>query len=122
MPSDFKVEALIDHVVIFFLVELVQAGGTMGYVGFNFIEFFQNAHLNPVVAKVPFVQFPAQDFFIHLLQLAQREFLRQQFKSYGLIPDLSLQPFMGCLQDQIMVESQFGNFVQFKPCGIAGIR
>ena len=84
-----EIEALANQPVVLLLGEAVQPGGSMGHVGFDLVQLGEDAHLQNLLPEVPLIQRAVQHGLVQVLQLAERELRRQQFKADRLIPHLA---------------------------------
>src|SRR6266545_3563237 len=116
-----EVETFSDHTIIFLLVEPIQARCAVADVGFDLVKLLQNFHAEDFFPEVPLVQFLIQNLLVNALQATKGKLFRQQFKTNGLVGDLSTQTIMGHLQNDVVIEGQVRHVVDAEPGSISGI-
>src|SRR3954471_15820577 len=93
----------------------------MGYIGLDLVCFFHDLHAEYLFAEVAFVEFAIEDHFVNVLQLAQRELLRQELETDRLILHLGSHALVRCDEDSLVVECEVGQVVNWEPGRIASI-
>ena len=79
-------------------------------------------HLLHVLPEIPFVKLFMQHRFIQCLELAQSEFLGEQFKADVMAFQLILECFDGSIKDAVVVEGKGANLIDVDPTHAAGKR
>ena len=89
--SEQKVEGVAFEALVLLAVELVELGGLVGHTLLLFLQFHQDAAAHDLAPEVALVERRAEDGLVEFLQMAQGEFLRQQFKTDRLHAGLVLE-------------------------------
>jgi len=118
---EFKINTLLNKLLVMLLIEPVESGGSVGDVLLDFVGFDEDSQLDDFFTEVPFVDWRLQYNFVELLKLSEGEFFREEFKSDRLIPHLAFESGQSCFEDRLVVECQTWQVVETEPGGISGI-
>ena len=113
--SKLEVETRLRQAPVFALVEAVQPRGAVGDVLLHFVGLDQQIHGEHALAEVALVELALEHELVQVLELREREFLRQQLEADGLIAQLAAQPLERRLQDVRVIEREARHVVHAEP-------